>query len=437
MNRSPEAKAAIEALNTPATLPSVRVATGRGPGKFGTVRQPWGERIAFRRAPNWTGSGPHKFVARFTLDPDDGTDWNGTIEVFQMTPDGAAYPRFETAVRRSGRMLPDNQLPVIRAAAIEAYKLAFPWSDGAALPAWADREHGASAFVDSYGTWGRAATVDGKGFTYRGDVGDTEATLAFLVADIRAGVDYVNPDKPAARTPTVAQIEAAAYGMTEADIDAALDNPASELARLVAAENAAHGDMSAPVRTIDITPTWRAVAPIIEAGLTNGTAEGRRIAREELQRMADIADAAVAADKAARERFEADLAAAPAPVPADSAALLGPRERGNPADIFNMTEIEARAMVWAWGRLVPGLTATPATEELGGPHEAHMGYGLTIAGNPGQWLWVTRAAVAHAVALAKAVPSLAPAAAFDPAACLRNGHVLGRDGTCSACGMKL
>lgn len=44
------------------------------------------------------------------------------------------------------------------------------------------------------------------------------------------------------------------------------------------------------MRTIDITPTWVAVLPILLAALENGTDEGKRIAREELQRMADAAD---------------------------------------------------------------------------------------------------------------------------------------------------
>jgi hypothetical protein len=212
----------------------------------------------------------------------------------------------------------------------------------------------------------------------------------------------------------------------------------------------------AEVRKVDITPTWAAVLPVLLLGYEQGNATGRAIARDELGRMADLADRYVAAEKesnaaakAARERFESDLAAAPQPGDfPDVAALLGPRTHGNPADVFNMTEAEARAVVWAWGRLVPGLVATPATEEPGGPHEAHMGYGLTVAGSPGAWLWISRAAVAHAVALAKSVPPIAqpdPGRAWgersgrliDLNACLRNGHALGNDGRCTVCGMAL
>jgi hypothetical protein len=45
------------------------------------------------------------------------------------------------------------------------------------------------------------------------------------------------------------------------------------------------------VRYIDITPTWSAVLPVLLFGLDAGTPEGRKIAREELARMARAADA--------------------------------------------------------------------------------------------------------------------------------------------------
>jgi len=43
--------------------------------------------------------------------------------------------------------------------------------------------------------------------------------------------------------------------------------------------------------TIDMTPTWRAILPIILIGLENGNEDGRKIAMQELYRLADIADA--------------------------------------------------------------------------------------------------------------------------------------------------
>lgn len=50
------------------------------------------------------------------------------------------------------------------------------------------------------------------------------------------------------------------------------------------------------VGTVDFTPTWKAVLPIIVTALTEGTDEGKRLAKLELGRMADLADAYVAAN---------------------------------------------------------------------------------------------------------------------------------------------
>lgn len=45
------------------------------------------------------------------------------------------------------------------------------------------------------------------------------------------------------------------------------------------------------VRYIDVTPTWSGILPALLFALDAGTAEGRKIAREELARMAAAADA--------------------------------------------------------------------------------------------------------------------------------------------------
>lgn len=42
--------------------------------------------------------------------------------------------------------------------------------------------------------------------------------------------------------------------------------------------------------TIQLQPTWRGVVPLLIAALTEGTETGRRIATEELYRLADFAD---------------------------------------------------------------------------------------------------------------------------------------------------
>lgn len=52
-------------------------------------------------------------------------------------------------------------------------------------------------------------------------------------------------------------------------------------------------------RTIDITPTWAGILPLLLEGYNNGTETGRKIAKEELYRLCRIADEAVAAEKAA------------------------------------------------------------------------------------------------------------------------------------------
>lgn len=60
------------------------------------------------------------------------------------------------------------------------------------------------------------------------------------------------------------------------------------------------------MRTIDITPTWAGITPVlIEAAARGTTAKGRKAATEELHRMARIADTAVAGKKAADECWDA------------------------------------------------------------------------------------------------------------------------------------
>lgn len=44
------------------------------------------------------------------------------------------------------------------------------------------------------------------------------------------------------------------------------------------------------VGTIDLTPTWRSILPMLLAGIQDGNAVGKKIAIEELRRMAEAAD---------------------------------------------------------------------------------------------------------------------------------------------------
>lgn len=74
--------------------------------------------------------------------------------------------------------------------------------------------------------------------------------------------------------------------------NAVRDNMARQREGMAAiAENEA-GERGGPglVRVIDATPTWAAVLPMLRAAVENGTPEGRRIAWEELARMAEAAD---------------------------------------------------------------------------------------------------------------------------------------------------
>lgn len=50
-------------------------------------------------------------------------------------------------------------------------------------------------------------------------------------------------------------------------------------------------------KTIDITPTWQAVLPMLLAARSSGSFEGIKAAEEELLRMAKLADLYVAAQK--------------------------------------------------------------------------------------------------------------------------------------------
>lgn len=56
-------------------------------------------------------------------------------------------------------------------------------------------------------------------------------------------------------------------------------------------------DEKRQIGTIDLTPTWSGILPALLAVIENGTPEGQKIAREELQRMATLADMYVVQNK--------------------------------------------------------------------------------------------------------------------------------------------
>lgn len=47
---------------------------------------------------------------------------------------------------------------------------------------------------------------------------------------------------------------------------------------------------TAESKSIDITPTWAGLLPLLLAAITDGTDKGGKVAREELARMAEAAD---------------------------------------------------------------------------------------------------------------------------------------------------
>ena len=47
------------------------------------------------------------------------------------------------------------------------------------------------------------------------------------------------------------------------------------------------------MKTVNITPTWEAILPALLAVIENGNFEGRKVAIEEITRMAQIADMAI------------------------------------------------------------------------------------------------------------------------------------------------
>jgi hypothetical protein len=55
--------------------------------------------------------------------------------------------------------------------------------------------------------------------------------------------------------------------------------------------------MTKKVTTIDITPTWRAILPILVDFIANGTAEQKDFAVQELAKLANAVDAQNAAVK--------------------------------------------------------------------------------------------------------------------------------------------
>lgn len=131
-----------------------------------------------------------------------------------------------------------------------------------------------------------------------------------IKADVRRRVESFVP--AIREEPATVEPEAAAYPVRRDNVEyhngkaaRRAGKPETDCPYLAGGERAARWTLGwnegAPaVQTIDMTPTWAEILPALLAAYTDGTAEGRRIAAEELQRMATIADSYVAAQKALR-----------------------------------------------------------------------------------------------------------------------------------------
>lgn len=107
---------------------------------------------------------------------------------------------------------------------------------------------------------------------------------AELESSVRRMVESIQPESPATKSPeeTAAREAAADMGFGTETV--------SESPVVIKLRGFGEPEAAAPVRTIDATPTWAAILPMLRAAIENGTPEGRRIAWEELARMAQAAD---------------------------------------------------------------------------------------------------------------------------------------------------
>lgn len=87
--------------------------------------------------------------------------------------------------------------------------------------------------------------------------------------------------------------EALAHNEAIACYDSDAESAVGNAAAMRKALDAQAAESAAPARrvgTIDMTPTWRGVLPLLLAALEDGTETGKAMAREEFKRMADAAD---------------------------------------------------------------------------------------------------------------------------------------------------
>jgi hypothetical protein len=134
------------------------------------------------------------------------------------------------------------------------------------------------------------ANVDCKGRGYRAAIYQTARACNLQTVEVTL---YLNGRAiPEAQLPHVRRAVVAAYvgafGLLPHDMET-VPAPAAPVPIKIGRK----------VETIDCTPTWESLVPALLACIENGNATSRAFAMGELSRMARIADAYVAAHKAA------------------------------------------------------------------------------------------------------------------------------------------
>lgn len=333
-----------------------------------------------QRTPNKTGHGDHSYTAHANIDH-KGKGYRAAV--YQTGRNANRLGALETMVYLNGRAIPENQLQAIRAELMNAYRATFG--------ALAHHEGLAPAPANA------PRTLAAHDLTFLGSGMGARITHGRVTLQIEGNEYELTAPGAAPHRLAISQTDAPrlnshwqAYCAAHAADKVPAATPAPETVETAPTAPAAN---LATVRTIDLTPTWSDILPMLLAAYDHATFDGRKAALGELTRMAATADKAVADAKAKAAR-----AANPAPraiVIADlgdgETEAFGPFDNGDDAS--------------RWG------FANISTQPTTGAGRA--------------WHWVDL----------KATPAPARGALPD---CFRDGHTPSPDGrTCLACGQAL
>lgn len=250
------------------------------------------------RTPNKTGHGDHKFSASVRVDF-DGRVYS--VQVFQLRPDHVGVNKMETAVYLNGRMLPEGQRANVRLAALDAYNDAFLSAEKVAA-----------------------------------------AKVALYDAAV-AGLDW-------------AGLQQVAEGQ---DMDLSTPGHIEAAKRRIAEMKAAPVIADHDRESIDLTPTWSGMLPLLLANIESGSFEGRKAAEGELRRMAALADKYVAENSPAPDLVrvyrtngvKAEGEAIFTGSPAEVSAYLRGLPLGESLEVRNARNIRScmnKPALWEW-----------------------------------------------------------------------------------------